>query len=57
MNELPKGYFVVGNKLMTTCWYCQKVIQVDKPIFGSLHICLSTEEKNEIDKQRRQNEN
>ena len=42
--ELPKGYFTVGNKLMCVCDGCGKIIRVDKPIFGSLHLCLTPEE-------------
>lgn len=43
--NLPIGTFIVGNKLMAVCRDCEKVIRVDKPIFGSLHICLTQEEK------------
>ena len=38
-NKLPEGHFIVGNKLMAVCPACGKLIRVDKPIFGSLHIC------------------
>lgn len=50
MNNPPEGTFVVGNKLMSQCRYCRKILRVDKPIFGSLHICLSDEERAEHDR-------
>ena len=37
---LPKGTFIVGSKLMAVCADCQKIIRMDKPIFGSLHLCV-----------------
>ncbi|KKN77217.1 hypothetical protein LCGC14_0361950 [marine sediment metagenome] len=36
--------FVVGKKLMVQCPICKKIIRIDKPILGSLHICLTDEE-------------
>lgn len=44
-NNLPQGTFIVGNKLMGVCVDCEKIIRIDKPIFGSMHICLTHEEK------------
>lgn len=44
MNQLPPGVFVVGNQLYTQCGACGKVIRLNKPILGSLHICLTDEE-------------
>lgn len=35
----PIGTFIVGNKLMAVCRDCGKVVRVDKPIIGSLHVC------------------
>ena len=35
----PDDTFIVGNKLMARCQTCGKIIRLDKPIFGSLHIC------------------
>jgi len=43
--SIPNGMFVVGNKLMTVCGWCEKVVRVDKPIIGSFHLCLTDEEK------------
>ena len=42
--NIPSDCFVVGNKLMSVCGTCNKIIRVDKPVLGSLHICLSDEE-------------
>jgi len=33
--------FVVGNKIYTVCADCGKLVQVNKPIFGSLHVCAN----------------
>ncbi len=42
--NLPPGTFVVGNKLMSRCHDCGKLVQLNKTLFGSLHICLTEEE-------------
>lgn len=47
MNNLPSGMFTVGNKLMGRCGVCGKLVRIDKPIFGSIHFCLSDEERKE----------
>jgi hypothetical protein len=39
MNTPPPGMFLVGNKLMAVCQKCGNVVRIDKPIFGSLHVC------------------
>jgi len=44
MNTTPEYCFVVGNKLMTKCKICGKIIRIDKPFLGSLHFCLTDEE-------------
>lgn len=46
MNIRPGSIFTVGNKLMGMCRDCEKIVRMDKPIFGSLHVCLSDEERN-----------
>lgn len=38
----PGEVVVVGNKLYGCCADCHSVIRLDKPIFGSLHICAET---------------
>ena len=43
-NEIPENCFVMGNKLMGRCWYCNKIVRIDKPILGSMHVCLTDEE-------------
>lgn len=48
MNELdmkPGKTYVVGSKLMQICLDCHELVRIDKPIFGSLHFCLSDEER------------
>ena len=36
---------IVGGKLMDVCPDCAKIVRLDKPIFGSAHICSSPEER------------
>lgn len=38
-NHIPNGTFIVGNKLMGQCAACGKIVRIDKPFLGSLHIC------------------
>lgn len=38
-NNPPRGTFIVGDKLMCVCATCGKLVRLDKPILGSLHIC------------------
>ena len=35
----------VGRKLLDVCRDCGKLIRIDKPIFGSLHVCSTMEER------------
>lgn len=37
--------FIVGNKLMGICGECGNLIRLDKPILGSIHFCLTQEER------------
>jgi hypothetical protein len=30
----------VGNRIYAVCSVCGKVVQVNKPVVGSLHVCL-----------------
>jgi hypothetical protein len=39
-----RGLIVAGGKLYAQCPDCGKLVRVNKPILGSLHICLSPEE-------------
>ncbi len=43
MNNLPKGCFVVGNKLKSICSVCGKVVRVDG-FFAGWHLCLTEDE-------------
>ena len=36
---LPEDLFVVGNKIYGVCDACGSLVQVNKPILGSLHFC------------------
>ncbi len=52
IKNLPSGTFVVGNKLMGRCVDCGKLVQINKTIFGSLHLCLTNEEIEEKKKRK-----
>ncbi len=43
---------------MTTPWrqcdYCGKIVKINKPIFGSMHVCVSDFEAHAIDQFRYQ---
>jgi len=50
--RMQRGEIItIGGKLMTICRDCGKLIRMDKPIFGSWHICATDEE---IAQRRRQ---
>ena len=36
---------VIGGKLMAVCRNCGKIIRLDKPLFGSIHVCATEEEQ------------
>jgi len=36
---------VIGNKVMARCAECGKIVRVDKPLFGSLHLCAPQEKR------------
>jgi hypothetical protein len=37
--------FTVGSKMYGVCYDCGKIVQTNKPIFGSVHICTTDEER------------
>ena len=37
---MPKIY-VVGNKLYAVCLDCGSLVQLNKPIIGSMHVCTT----------------
>lgn len=39
-SRVPEGTFVVGNKLYAVCADCGGLVQVNKPLLGSLHLCV-----------------
>ena len=43
-DELGK-HLVVGGKIYAYCHWCGKMVRLNKLILGSLHICLTEEEK------------
>ncbi len=47
--------FIVGRRVVAQCQACGKIVRLDKPFLGSLHIC-SLERAQEADASRRQAE-
>lgn len=45
---------IAGNKIYDKCLDCGKLVQINKFLFGSLHVCLSEEEKRVSQQQRYQ---
>lgn len=43
-NEVPFG-FVVNGKWYINCGICGEVVRFDKPILGSMHFCISEDER------------
>lgn len=56
LSNMKPGHIVfAGGKLWGRCTDCGKIVQLDKFIFGSLHLCIAAREKRKIDSgQRRQ---
>ena len=44
---IPSYVWVVGNRMYAVCLSCQKVVCINKSVFGSLHICVGDEGDNE----------
>lgn len=38
---------IAGNGIYMVCLWCGKLVKLNKFIFGSLHVCLSEEERKE----------
>ncbi len=43
--EWKDELLVVGGKIYAQCKWCHKIIRINKPFFGSFHICLTEEER------------
>lgn len=41
----PGEVLIVGGKIYGVCADCERFLQVNKFLFGSMHICLSEEER------------
>lgn len=41
---------IAGNKIYDHCGYCGRLVCLNKFILGSIHICLSAEERQKIDR-------
>jgi len=40
---------VIDNKIYAQCEDCRKLVRLNKPLFGSMHVCLSDEERSNLD--------
>lgn len=40
---------LIGNKLYERCADCGEIVCINKPFFGSLHLCLHPGETNDLD--------
>lgn len=38
----------VGNKIYNVCWDCGELVQINKFLFGSMHICIEDELKGKL---------
>ncbi len=43
IGKLPEGCFVVGSGIYAICEVCRKIVRLNKPIIGSMHICAQRE--------------
>ena len=41
----PSKYHIVGNKIYVICNKCGKLVQYNKFVFGSLHVCTYESEQ------------
>ena len=44
---------LAGSGIYTRCEWCETLVRLNKPLFGSLHFCLTDEEKAEVVRRRR----
>lgn len=44
MKYIKDNSLTIGSKIYITCTKCDKFIRINKPIFGSLHICIDESE-------------
>lgn len=46
---------ISNGKVIEQCYYCGKFVTLNKRLFGSLHLCVSPEEREQIERQQQQN--
>ncbi len=37
-----------NGKLYSVCQYCHRLVRLNKPVFGSFHVCASTQEQRDM---------
>lgn len=42
---VPTGTFVVNGKWYGVCQDCGSLVRIDKPILGSMHLCITESER------------
>lgn len=48
----PDDLIFAGNGIWGFCKYCHNLVRLNKPILGSLHICVTESERQAIDAAR-----
>lgn len=54
MNVNTSQLIIAGNKIYTVCPYCGRFIRVNKPFLGTLHFCVSSEERKRIESESKE---
>lgn len=51
LHELVPGEVAsIGNKIYAKCAKCMKLIRLNKPFIGSMHLCVEDMEEKDIEK-------
>ncbi len=45
---------ITNGKIYKWCRDCKKLVRLNKPIFGSLHLCVTEAESEELSRRRRE---
>lgn len=43
--SLPDGVWVFGEGMYAVCPWCENIVKLNKFLVGSLHVCLTDEER------------
>ena len=42
--HIKKNVIIVGGKIYARCSACGKIVRINKPIIGDIHVCVSPKE-------------